>query len=185
MCFRNSIDNSCTCAISVPAKPIICLLYLFSVCLDFHWDLHIVHGNSLMCTQECCDCSSCHKSTLCFSATFYQMDMDIRTDLSLNVWLIWNGSEIILLPGTRGLLFTAFLISTVWLHFIRINSWKMSPFCFSNTPDVTVVFVLLPPWLNQGGCWLTVPERGQVASLTDSLICCILHCCSSPANRGN
>lgn len=98
---------------------------------------------------------------------------------------------IILFSGNRNLLFTVFLISTVckwlaeWLHFIRINSWKMSPFCFSNTPYVPVVFVLLPPWLNQGGCWLTVPERGQVASLTDSLICCILHCCSSPANRGN
>lgn len=95
------------------------------------------------------------------------------------------------LPGTRGLLFTFFLISTVckwlaeWLHFIRINSSKISPFCFSNTPDVPVVFGSAMGAKVQRGSWLTVPERGQVASLTDSLICCILHCCSSPANRGN
>lgn len=61
----------------------------------------------------------------------------------------------------------------------------MSPFCSSNTPQVPVVFALLPPWLSQGERWLTRPEQRQVASLTDSLICCLLHCCSSPANRGN
>lgn len=71
------------------------------------------------------------------------------------------------------------------LHFIGSNTWRMSPFCFSSTPDVSVVSVLSSPWHSRGERWLTMPELGQVASLSDSLICCLLHCCSSPANRGN
>lgn len=36
-------------------------------------------------------------------------------------------------------------------HFIGNNTWRMSPFCFSNTPDVPVVPVLSSPRLSRGG----------------------------------
>ncbi len=67
-------------------------------------------------------------------------------------------------------------------QYISDNNLGINPFCFNNTTDVPFVLLF---FLCSGERSLTAPKQGQVATLTDRLICCILHCCSSPASREN